>query len=120
MQNREEFTFKPDYTNSSVKYCVTAIIDLVGFSNQLEVGYRDLDSDIGDSLIKRLKLIDSSLRLLEKEKAEIPNMYPIGYQLLRINDSLIFTIDLDDVFKPFIGEIHKTAYAYDLRNDAGR
>lgn len=120
MQNREEFNLKPNYTNSSVKFCVTAIIDLIGFSNQLEVGYRDLDSDIGESLIKRLKLIDSSLRLLEKEKAEIPKMYPVGYQLLKINDSLSITIDLDDVFKPFIGEIHKTAYAYDLENDGGR
>lgn len=120
MQNREEFNFKQDYTNSSVKFCVTAIIDLIGFSNQLEIGYRDLDSVIGETLLKRLTLIDSSLRLFEKEKAEIPDMYPNGCRFLRINDSLIFTLDLDDIFKPLIGEIHKTSYRFELGTDGGK
>lgn len=96
----------------SVRFAVTAIIDLIGFSNQLEVTYRDLNSSIGDNLIKRLLILDNSIEFIKLQDRVIKDLFPKNYTSVRINDALIITMDLPDILAPSFGEIHKTTYEY--------
>jgi hypothetical protein len=50
--------------NPQVKYCVTAVIDLLGFSSHLETGGNDLRTNIGQEAIKRLQILEDALRLM--------------------------------------------------------
>src|SRR5881394_3893749 len=90
--------------NEEVKYCVTAVMDLLGFTSHLEVGRNDLRTNIGQEAIRRLETLEESLRLLEQDKAAHPNDYPERFYSTRINDAIIFTLDLPDFFKPEIGD----------------
>jgi hypothetical protein len=90
--------------NEEVKYCVTAVLDLLGFTSHLEVGRNDLRTNIGHEAIRRLETLEESLRLLEQDKAAHPNDYPERFYSTRINDAIIFTLDLPDFFRPEIGE----------------
>ena len=95
--------------DSSVKYCVTAIIDLQGFSTHLEVG-NDLRTRIGNEALMRLEILDKVVNMLsEKLKGKSRKYFPTNLNFIRINDSLIFSIDLDDFFIPRIGSTIKSS-----------
>ena len=94
-----------------IKYCVTAFIDLLGFSNHLEVG-NDLRTTIGQESIKRLEFIEESIDLFENEKLAHKEYYPDNIAFQRINDSLILTIDLPKLLTPGIGESMKTTLTF--------
>jgi len=79
-----------------VKYCVTAVLDLLGFSSHLEVGRNDLRTKIGTEAIRRLQILEESLQLLQKDRAGYENGYPADFYATRINDSIILTLDLSD------------------------
>ncbi len=92
--------------DSDIKYCVTSFTDLLGFSNHLEIG-NDLRTNIGQEAINRLNFLEKSIELFLKEKKKYSKHYPKNINFKRINDSLIFTIDLPEFLIPRIGEIAK-------------
>ena len=92
--------------SSDVKYCVTAFLDLLGFSNHLEVG-NDLRTTIGQEVIKRLTFLEDGLEYFLKEKNKHPEYYPNDIKYKRINDAIIFTLDLPEFLCPRIGETTK-------------
>lgn len=98
--------------SSEVKFCVTAMIDLQGFSSHLEVSSYDLRTTIGKKAITRLQILEDALSLYEKEKIEFPQYYPeFHIENIRINDAIYFCMDLDDISKPGIGEIKRSGFS---------
>ena len=89
---------------SDVRYCVTAMIDLLGFSSHLEIGAYDLRTSIGKQAIERLQFLEDALSLMDKEQIEYPKYYPEKLHVRRINDAVFFTIDLDEFLTPSIGQ----------------
>jgi hypothetical protein len=98
---------------NEIKYCVTAYIDLLGFSSHLEISSNDLRTQIGQEAIKRLNLLESALLIIEKEKDKGLDFFPESLYVRRINDALILTIDLPDFLKPSIGESFKNGITKD-------
>lgn len=90
--------------DTELKYSVTAITDLIGFSRHLEAGNYDLRTTIGKEAIKRLETLEESIRLLRNERKSHKSAYPKNLKLQRINDAIIFTIDLPKLFLPSVGE----------------
>lgn len=90
-----------------VKYCVTAVIDLLGFSSHLEIGGNDLRTNIGQEAIKRLQILEDALRLMNDERSLCKDEYPREFYHTRINDALILTLDLPGFFTPSVGEAIK-------------
>lgn len=95
-ENREE-----------VRYCVAAVIDLLGFSSHLEVGGYDLRTTIGAEAIDRLENLAAAHHLLISEQERHPDYYPDGFRCVRINDALILGLDLPDFLTPSIGSTVK-------------
>ncbi|MHA8060380.1 hypothetical protein PQG22_03765 [Aquirufa beregesia] len=91
---------KPD----DIKYCVCAMIDLLGFSSHLEISGYDLRTSIGKQAVQRLENLESIIELLNSEKASRPEYYPASFHAQRINDAVFITMDLDDILKPSVGE----------------
>jgi hypothetical protein len=87
-----------------VKYCVTAVIDLLGFSSHLEIGGNDLRTNIGQEAIKRLQILEDALRLMNDERWLCKDEYPKEFYHTRINDALILTLDLPSFLTPPVGE----------------
>jgi hypothetical protein len=87
-----------------VRLAVTAIIDLSGFSSHLEIGDYDIRTEIGETAISRLQILEKALTLLKSERELAKSEYPNKFEFMRFNDSLYFTMDLDDILTPSIGE----------------
>lgn len=96
--------FETSGNDPQVKYCVTAVIDLLGFSSHLEIGGNDLRTNIGQEAIKRLQILEDALRLMNDEKSLCKDEYPKEFYATRINDALILTLDLPSFLTPSIGE----------------
>lgn len=94
--------------NGEVRYCVTAILDLLGFATHLEIASNDLRTNIGQEAINRLQVLEDALQLMAEERAACPQEYAETYYHIRINDAIIFTIDLPDILRPSPGESAKT------------
>lgn len=86
-----------------IRYCVCAMIDLLGFSSHLEISGYDLRTSIGEQAVKRLENLEKVLHLLNSEKERRPDYYPNDFHVQRINDTIFLTMDLDDILKPSIG-----------------
>jgi hypothetical protein len=84
--------------DQQVKYCVTAVIDLLGFSSHLEIGGNDLRTNIGQEAVKRLQILEDALRLMNDETSVCQDEYPKEFYHTRINDALILTLDLPNFF----------------------
>lgn len=102
---------------TDIKYCVTALIDLLGFSSHLEVGAYDLRTNIGKQAIERLQFLEDALSLLEKEKSRYPHYYPEKFHVRRINDAVFFTIDLDKFLMPSVGQAIRRGTTVDELED---
>lgn len=87
----------------NIKYCVCAMIDLLGFSSHLEISSYDLRTSIGEQAVKRLENLEIILKLINSERESRKEYYPITYHVQRINDAVFLTMDLDDILKPSIG-----------------
>lgn len=95
---------KKDRTQAEdIKYCVCAMIDLLGFSSHLEISGYDLRTSIGEQAVKRLENLETILQMLHSEKEARSNYYPSTLHVQRINDAVFLTMDLDDILKPSIG-----------------
>lgn len=105
----DRITSDPD-----VRYCVTAVIDLLGFSSHLETGGNDVRTTIGREAIARLKTLEEALTFLRLEIAAAAFAYPKGLWCQRINDAIILGLDLPDFLAPGIGETAKRFSAIDL------
>jgi hypothetical protein len=92
--------------NDDIKYCVTSMTDLLGFSSHLEIG-NDLRTKIGQEAISRLQFIEDTISKFTDENQKHSEYYPKHLKYQRINDSLILTLDLPDLLTPTIGEIVK-------------
>jgi hypothetical protein len=90
--------------DQQVKYCVTAVIDLLGFSSHLEIGGNDLRTNIGQEAVKRLQILEDALRLMNDETSVCQDEYPKEFYHTRINDALILTLDLPNFFTPSVCE----------------
>jgi hypothetical protein len=90
--------------NRGVKYCVTALIDLLGFSSHLEVGRNDLRTSIGQEAISRLQMLEDAIDLLESERESCHQEYPSSLTYKRLNDAIILTLDLPDFLMPSVGQ----------------
>lgn len=108
-------------TNSTeeTKYCVAAFLDLQGFSHHLEVG-SDIRTIIGQQAITRLRGLENAVKFLQDEQQNLSFFFPFK----RINDSIIFTIDLSDTLLPDIGDTYKAGLTidewkrlYDIQDD---
>jgi hypothetical protein len=93
---------------SEIKYCVTAFIDLLGFASHLEIG-ADLRTNIGEQAILRLDNLSNAMRMVSNEQQNCPEHYPESFDLKRINDALVITMDLPDHLKPEIGHARRKA-----------
>ncbi len=80
------------------------MIDLLGFSNHLEISAYDLRTNIGKQAVSRLENMEKVLGYLKSEKERRPEYYPNNYKIQRINDAIFFTMDLDDLLIPSIGQ----------------
>ena len=89
--------------SKEIKYCVTAFIDLLGFSSHLEVG-SDLRTSIGNEAVERLNNIDVAVNLAKTERLQYKEYYPDNIEYKRINDALVITMDLPDILIPAIGD----------------
>lgn len=88
--------------HKKIKYCIVGFIDLQGFSSHLEVS-NDLRTVIGQQAISRLQTLEDALKIIIGNKKN--NSVPFHHK--RINDSIIFTIDVDDSLLPNIGDTYK-------------
>jgi hypothetical protein len=100
--------FEASGNDPQVKYCVTAVIDLLGFSSHLEIGGNDLRTNIGQEAIKRLQILEDALRLMNDERSLCKDEYPKEFYQTRINDAPILTLDLPIFFTPPVGELVKS------------
>jgi hypothetical protein len=98
--------------DDNVKFCVTAYVDLLGFSNHLEIG-ADLRTMIGEEATKRLDNIERVIKKFREEKIRCRDFYPNDLHYKRINDCLILNMDLNDFLKPSIGQITKEDYNFE-------
>jgi hypothetical protein len=89
---------------TKIKYCIAAMIDLLGFSSHLEISSYDLRTKIGNQAIERLQILEKSLDFMNSELSKLPQFYPEKLQVRRINDAIILAIDLDDFLIPSIGQ----------------
>ena len=91
-------------------YSISAFIDLLGFSSHLNLANNDLRTEVGKLAFTRLRIIEKAINIFEKEKEQFPNLYPKDFRWMRINDALIFGMDVKDVIQSSIGknklEIH--------------
>lgn len=94
--------------NEDIKYCVTAIIDLLGFSSHLKLGHHDLRTNIGKQAIDRLQILEKAVAMFEAEMQHSKSEYPENLKYIRINDALILTIDLPTFLTPPIGKAMST------------
>ena len=88
---------------SEIKYCVCAMIDLLGFSSHLEISSYDLRTSIGEQAVTRLENLELILQLIQDEKSKRPECYPLELNFQRINDAIFFSLDIDDILKPSVG-----------------
>ena len=93
--------------NSEIKYCVTAMIDLLGFSSHLEVGAYDLRTNIGKQAIARLQSLENAIDHMNNERHKLQQYYPDKFHIIRINDAIFLSVDLDDYLKPSVGQAVK-------------
>jgi hypothetical protein len=91
-------------STEKVKYCVAAFLDLQGFSHHLEVS-SDIRTTIGQQAIGRLETLERNVAFLREEQERLS----FGFPCKRMNDALIFTIDLDDALLPEVGDTYKAA-----------
>jgi hypothetical protein len=87
-----------------VRYCATAIIDLLGFSAHLEAGGNDVRTTIGREAIARLEILEKAIHLMNLERCAVPIAYPKEISYQRINDAIILGMDLPDLVTPSLGE----------------
>ncbi|MHB1195115.1 MAG: hypothetical protein ACYC6F_18990 [Longimicrobiales bacterium] len=88
----------------NVRFSVCAMTDLLGFASHLEISGYDLRTAIGEEAIQRLDNLEDALALVAAERASQSWAVPTGLTLQRINDSVICTMDLDDLLLPSIGQ----------------
>lgn len=92
-------------TIAPVHYCVTAVIDLLGFASHLEVGGADVRTTIGKEAITRLGILEQALQYMEAERAQRAEEYPrVGFFHIRINDSIVLVADLPSYLLPHTGD----------------
>ena len=104
-------------SETDIKFCACAIIDLQGFSQHLELGAHDIRTNIGEEAISRLESLTEAINIIEEEKGVHPEFYPEGLYFTRINDALIFNLDLHPDLMPDIGEQVKKGYSVsDIEN----
>lgn len=87
-----------------VKFCVCAMIDLLGFSSHLEISANDLRTTVGKQAVRRLETLESAVECIESERARRPEYYPETIHIQRINDALLITMDMDDLLIPSVGQ----------------
>jgi len=101
--------------DEEVRYCVTAVLDLLGFAGHLEIAGNDLRTSIGREAVKRLELLEQALGLIAEERVSCELEYPETFHHIRINDAIIFSLDLPDLLKPSVGEsVRKGMSAHDI------
>jgi hypothetical protein len=87
-----------------VRFCVCAMVDLLGFSSHLENSAYDLRTTIGQQAIKRLETLEDAVALFSNEARRAPEYYDNRIVLQRINDALFMSMDLDEILVPPIGQ----------------
>ena len=88
-----------------VRYCVTAVIDLLGFASHLEVGGADVRTTIGQEAITRLQILEQAIRLMEEERQKRAQEYPVQPLFYRrINDCILLVADLPNYLLPHTGD----------------
>jgi hypothetical protein len=97
--------------DEDVLYCVVAVVDLQGFSAHLEVGGHDLRTTVGQSAVARLRILDEALLLVEQERILAPAAVPQSLRAIRLNDALIFHIDLPTRLTPNTGSTHRVGFS---------
>ena len=88
---------------SEVTFSITALVDLLGFSDHLIVGASDIRTEIGVRAVERLKYLEDAMGLIEKEKNSYPCLHPYKLNHFRFNDALFLGIDLKKM-SPQVGE----------------
>lgn len=85
-------------------FCISAFIDILGFSNHLEISSNDLRTTIGKEIIERLKILDRAIDYLENEQSKCGQFFPSSFRATRFNDALILGMDIESEFLPAVGK----------------
>ncbi len=88
-----------------IRPSLTAHIDLLGFSEHLVLARYDPRSKVGAEALRRLEFIEEALKLIEAEHKESPELFPEGARYMRLNDSLLLQMDLDESYIRAIGTV---------------
>lgn len=96
--------------DNEIKYCIAGLLDLQGFSSHLEVS-SDLRTVIGQQAITRLQILEDALKLLRNEQRKKKDSISFAYK--RINDSIIFSMDLAEALLPDVGFTYKDGLTQD-------
>lgn len=86
--------------SANVRWSCSAQLDLLGFSNHLQVANWDIRTQTGRQAIERLSSMEEAIKLLEQEQTQYPQIYPNGLQYRRFNDALFLGIDVDHLSPP--------------------
>ena len=86
---------------------ITAQLDLLGFSAHLASASGDLRTSVGTQAFARLDVLEKAQKLLAKEAHRFPNLLPSkrSFSVLRINDTLLMSLDIGTEYLPEIGQI---------------
>jgi hypothetical protein len=96
----------------SAVFSITAIIDLLGFANHLILASNDLRTGIGQYASKRLQALEDAIVLMEKERERHADIYPETFRYIRLNDAIIFGIDVREFLKPPVGQTHVLGFSF--------
>ncbi len=104
-----------DLEDKNIVLSITAHIDLLGFSNHLQIANNDLRSTIGKEATDRLKTIEKAIMLFLKEKKKFPKIYPKekDFDFIRFNDSLFLSISVAQHIIPDMGDTNVGDYQLD-------
>lgn len=84
----------------NVRWSCSAQLDLLGFSNHLQVANWDIRTETGRQAVARLSSLEDAIMLLEKEKDIHPQLYPRNLECVRFNDALFLGMDAEHLSPP--------------------
>jgi hypothetical protein len=104
----------------TVRPSLTALIDLLGFSEHLALAKYDLRSAIGLEALRRLRFLEKTLSAIQEESDAGDALIPEGVRWARLNDSLLLQMDLPEEFTPDTGQMGFHQFPYEVAIERGR
>lgn len=100
--------------SATVRPSITALIDILGFSEHLALAKYDLRSAIGLEAMRRLQFIEQALSAIEREAESDSTHMPKDVRWTRLSDSLLLQVDLPEEFTPETGTMGLRHFAREI------